>query len=58
MFERILYIITYWLFAIMVWMAATPVKADSVLVIHRNYGGAHTNVGALYGQRILAYRFT
>jgi hypothetical protein len=28
MFERILYIITYWLFAIMVWMAATPVKAD------------------------------
>ena len=28
MFERILYIITYWLFAIMVWMAATPAKAD------------------------------
>jgi len=28
MFERILYIITYWLFAIMVWMAATPARAD------------------------------
>jgi hypothetical protein len=28
MFERILYIMTYWLFAIMVWMAATPAKAD------------------------------
>ena len=28
MFERLLYIITYWLFAIMVWMAATPARAD------------------------------
>jgi len=28
MFERILYIMTYWLFAIMVWMAATPARAD------------------------------
>jgi hypothetical protein len=46
MFERILYIITYWLFAIMVWMAVTPAKADNVLVVHQNYGGAHTNVGS------------
>ena len=32
MFERILYIITYWLFAIIVWMAATPAKANDLYI--------------------------
>ena len=32
MFERILYIITYWLFAIIVWMAVTPVKANDLYI--------------------------
>ena len=36
MFERILYIITYWLFAIMVWMAMTPAKAD---LYYKTYTG-------------------
>ena len=36
MFERILYIITYWLFAIMVWMAMTPAKAD---LYYKTYQG-------------------
>ena len=36
MFERILYIITYWLFAIMVWMAMTPAMAD---LYYKTYQG-------------------
>ena len=36
MFERILYITTYWLFAIMVWMAMTPAKAD---LYYKTYQG-------------------
>ena len=46
MFERILYIITYWLFAIMVWMAMTPAKADNILIYHNNYSDTYTNVKA------------
>ena len=32
MFERLLYIITYWLFAIIVWMAVTPAKANDLYI--------------------------
>ena len=32
MFERLLYILTYWLFAIIVWMAVTPVKANDLYI--------------------------
>ena len=47
MFERFLYRLVYTLFGVMVWMALTSkAEADSVLVIHQNYGGAHTNVGS------------
>jgi len=47
MFERFLYRLVYILFGVMVWMAlTTKADADSVLVIHQNYGGAHTNIGS------------
>ena len=49
MFERLLYIITYWLFAIMVWMAATPAKALDILIYHNNYAYTDTKSG-LEGQ--------
>ena len=45
MFERLLYIITYWLFAIMVWMAATPAKALDILIYHNNYAYTDTKSG-------------
>ena len=32
MFERLLYIFTYWLFAIIVWMAVTPAKANDLYI--------------------------
>ena len=47
MFERFLYRIVYILFGFVLWMSLTSdAEADSVLVIHQNYGGAHTNVGS------------
>ena len=47
MFERFLYRLVYILFGFVLWMALTTrAEADSVLVIHQNYGGAHTNVGS------------
>jgi len=46
MFERLLYILTYCLFAIIVWMAATPAKADTALIYHSSVYDAHTNVKA------------
>ena len=34
MFERFLYILTYWLFAIVLWMALTPAKANDLLIYY------------------------
>ena len=46
MFERFLYRLVYILFGLVLWMSMTSdATADNVLVIHQNYGGAHTNVG-------------
>jgi hypothetical protein len=47
MFERFLYRLVYILFGLVLWMSMTSdATADNVLVIHQNYGGAHTNVGS------------
>ena len=47
MFERFLYRLVYTLFGLVLWMALTSkAEADSVLVLHQNYGGAHTNIGS------------
>jgi len=47
MFERFLYRLVYILFGLVLWMALTSkAEADSVLVLHQNYGGAHTNIGS------------
>jgi hypothetical protein len=57
MFERILYIITYWLFAIMVWMAATPAKADLYYDTYAGTGAYPSfpgNGGSLYYGTVLS----
>ena len=45
MFERILYIITYWLFAVIVWMAATPARANDAFIYYNS-----TQTGAEYSR--------
>jgi hypothetical protein len=57
MFERILYITTYWLFAIMVWMAMTPAKADLTYKTYAGTGAYPTfpgNGGSLYYGTVLS----
>jgi hypothetical protein len=46
MFEKILHRVTYVLFAIIVWLAATPAKSDTALIYHSSVYDAHTNVKA------------
>ena len=47
MFERILTRITIAIFVLLIVLSFTErARADSVLVLHADYGGAHTNVGS------------
>ena len=47
MFERILTRITIVIFALLIVLGFTQkARADSVLMLHADYGGAHTNVGS------------